>query len=139
MFNNSLNQTLAENGIKFRYVSKIQNEPQGRGKSIKKLHYLGQKEKNGIRYMIRNCFFEPSQTGKDWVDTCLNEIKLAFRWQKPAIIGSHRVNYIGALNPDNRESGLKQLSRLTKEIHKNWPDVEFMTTSRLGAIMSNDE
>ena len=77
-------------------------------------------------------------SGKDWLDACLFEIKLAFRWHKPAIIGSHRVNYIGALNPDNRESGLNQLSSLIKEIQKNWPDVEFMTTSQLGAMMSND-
>jgi hypothetical protein len=134
-FNNSLNKTLAENGIRFRCASKIQNEPLGFGKKKKVVHYLGQKEKNGIRYITRNCFFEPSQKGKDWVDSCLNDIKIAFRWHKPAIISSHRVNYIGALNPVNRDTGLNQLSVLLKQISKNWPDVEFMTTPQFGKLM----
>jgi len=137
VFNNSLNNTLAENGIKFRYVSKIQNEPQGLGKYRKILHYPGQKEKNGIRYMIRNCFFEPSRANKDEVDECLNEIRTAFRWRQPAIIGSHRVNYIGALNPGNRDRGLAQLSSLLDKILKNWPEVEFMTTVELGNLMNH--
>jgi hypothetical protein len=134
-FNNSLNKTLAENGIRYRCASKIQNEPLGFGKKKKVVHYLGQKEKNGIRYITRNCFFEPSQKGKDWVDSCLNDIKIAFRWHKPAIISSHRVNYIGALNPVNRDTGLNQLSVLLKQISKNWPDVEFMTTPQFGKLM----
>lgn len=137
MFNNSLNETLAENGIKYRYVSKIQNEPQGLGRTRKILHYPGQKERNGIRYMIRNCFFEPSQAEKDWVDLCLNEIQTAFRWNQPAIIGSHRVNYIGALNPGNRDRGLSQLSSLLNKIQSKWPEVEFLTTPQLGKLMNS--
>jgi hypothetical protein len=137
-FNNSLNKTLAENGIKFRSASKIQNEPLGFGKKRKVLHYPGQKEKNGIRYIIRNCFFEPSQKGKNWVDSCLNDIKIAFRWNKPAIISSHRVNYIGSLNYANRDNGLCQLSELLKEIIRNWPDMEFMTTNKLGRLITNN-
>jgi hypothetical protein len=134
--NNSLNRTLAENGIKFRSASIIQSEPLGFGKKRKVLHCLGQKEKNGIRYITRNCFFEPSQEGKNWVDSCLYNIKIAFRWNKPAIISSHRVNYIGSLNHANRDKGLYQLSRLLKEIIRNWPDVEFMTTPQIGALMN---
>jgi hypothetical protein len=138
IINNSLNHTLVENGIELRYVSKIQNEPLGSGKSRKRLHYLGQRDNSGIRYIIRNCFFEPSQDGKDWVDRCMNDIRTAFRLKKPAIIGTHRVNYIGALNPKNRDVGLNQLSTLLKKIQSYWPDVEFLTTSGLGDLMKQD-
>jgi len=134
-FNNSLNRTLFENGVRFRSTSKVQKEPLGNGKTRKVLHWLGQKDKNGIRYITRNCFFEPSQPGKDWVDSCLNDIKIAFRWHKPAIISTHRVNYIGSLNKSNRDNGLRQLDRLLKEIIKNWPEAEFMTTPQLGSLM----
>jgi len=137
-FNNSLNRTLAENGIKFRSASKLQNEPLGFGRHRKILHYLGQKERNGIRYITRNCFFEPNQTGTDWVDSCLYDIYMAFRWDKPAIISSHRCNYIGALNQTNRENGLRQLSELLHEIIKKWPDVEFMTTPQVGELMTKE-
>jgi hypothetical protein len=138
-FNNSLNKTLADNGIKLRSSSKIQEEPLGFGNKRKVLHYLGQKERNGIRFITRNCFFEPGQSGKDWIDSCLYDIKTAFRWHKPAIISSHRVNYIGAINPANRDNGLLLLSRLLLEIIRIWPDVEFMTTPQLGELMNKDE
>jgi len=73
--------------------------------------------------------------GKDWVNSCLNDIDMAFRWNKPAIISSHRVNYIGALDPGNRENGLSQLKQLLKEVVSRWPDVEFMTSAELGDLI----
>lgn len=135
VMNNSLNNILFNRGIRFRYASRMQFETLGNGKSKKVIHWLGQKDNPGISYILRNCFFEPSQQGRDWIDSCLNEIKIAFRWHKPAIISSHRVNYIGALNPANRDNGLNQLSSLLKGIKKIWPDVEFITTPQLGALM----
>ena len=62
----------------------------------------------------------------------MNDIKVAFLLHKPAIISSHRVNYIGSLKESNRKNGLTQLSILLKSILKNWPDVQFMTTIELG-------
>lgn len=135
VFKNSLNRTLASNGIKYRSGSKIQSEAICNGKTRTRLHYHGQKDKHGIRYIIRNCLFEPIRDDIDWVDTCMNQINMAFRWQKPAIISTHRASYVGSLHPENRDNGLRQLSSLLKEIIKNWPDVEFMTTEELGALM----
>ena len=100
--NNQLNNILAESGIKLRSTAKLQRESLGGGKIKKSFHWLGQKDKSGLLYVSRNCFFEPSQSGKDWVNECLYEISTAFRWHKPAIISTHRVNYIGSLNPLNR-------------------------------------
>jgi len=137
-FNNNLNKVLAENGVKLRATSTIQNEPLGYGQSRKVFHWQGQKDKSGLIYTIRNCFFEPSQAGKDWVDSCLNDIKIAFRWNKPAIISTHRVNYIGALNVSNRSRGLMQLRLLLKSIMKNWPEVLFITSADLGEQIINE-
>lgn len=135
VFNNSLNRALVKNGIKYRSTSKIQQEALGIEKTRTRLHYHGQKDKHGIRYIIRNCVFEPSREGTHLVDTCLKEIDTSFRWNKPAIISSHRVSFVGALYPENRDNGLRQLSELLKGIVKHWPDVEFMTTEELGALM----
>ncbi len=135
LINNKLNATLYQGGIKFRSTSTIQREPIGDGIFKKRLHYLGQKEKNGIRYIIRNCTFEPNLKGVDWVNNCLAEINTAFKWKNPAIITTHRVNYIGALNKSNRDYGLQQLNLLLQSIIKKWPDVEFMTTAQLGELM----
>ena len=100
-------------------------------------HWLGQKDKSGLRYITRNCFFEPSLQGEDWVDSCINNISIAFRWHKPAIISTHRVNYIGSHNPANRDIGLFQLKVLLQTILRNWPEVQFMTTPQLGELMKS--
>jgi hypothetical protein len=68
---------------------------------------------------------------------CLKEISIAFKWNKPAVISTHRVNYIGALYKENRENGLRKLSTLLKQIVRIWPDAEFITSAELGEIISN--
>jgi len=67
----------------------------------------------------------------------MNEINTAFRWHKPAVISSHRVNYTGGLYVENRDHGLASLKNLLTAIVKKWPDVEFMTTAELGSLISD--
>ena len=137
-FNNSLEEVLHECGIKYIGASKIQMEPMGNGNFQKKYHYIGQKNHFGQIYITRNCFFEPTSNLKtDWVDSCLHEIRIAFRWKKPAVISSHRVNYIGFINPTNRDRGLFQLKDLLIRIVKQWPEAEFMTSDELGDYLVN--
>jgi len=134
-FNNSLEKVAALSGIKYMMSSKIQLEALGNGRTRKVLHWLGQKNKYGQRYITRNCFFEPSDQSKDWVNSCMSDISNAFKWNKPAIISSHRVNYIGSLDPTNRDNGLRQLKELFKRILETWPRVEFMTSIELGKLL----
>ena len=138
VISSSLEPISAEEGIRLLYVSRLHREPLGNGKEGKKLHWLGQRNRNGQTYLTRNCFFEPVEPGRDWVDSCLFEISSAFRWHKPALISSHRVNFIGALHQQNRDNGLKQLSQLIKQIVTKWPEAEFITSAELGEIINND-
>ena len=62
----------------------------------------------------------------------MTNIKEAFKHKTPAVISSHRANYTGSLNLKNRTHSLHQLELLLKQIKKEWPDVEFMTSSQLG-------
>jgi hypothetical protein len=135
-FNKQLEAVVANEGIRFIFASKIQNEPIGPGITRKCFHYPGQQNLYGQYYLSRNCFFEQSEPGKDWVDSCLNEISMAFCFHKPAVISSHRVNYIGALDPSNRKQGLLQLRELLTNILKIWPDVEFMSSADLGELIA---
>lgn len=134
-FNRELETVAASEAMRFIFAEKIQNEPLGEGKSRKSFHYPGQQNRYGQLYLSRNCFFEQSEHGKDWVDSCLNDIRIAFFFNKPAVISSHRVNYIGALYPENRTQGLQQLRVLLAKIIKNWPDVEFISSVDLGELM----
>lgn len=140
-FNNTLEKDLFDAGVKYINSGKKQQEPLGHGQYKTNTRFLGDSNQLGQVYLTRNCFFEPSSCGYrypanyDWLNHCLKEIEIAFRWHKPATISSHRVNYIGYLHPENRKKGLKALSQLLGEIIKRWPDVEFMTSVELGDLI----
>jgi hypothetical protein len=88
--------------------------------------YTGESNSLGQLYSTRNCFFEPSKG--DTVNKVMKQISMAFFLKKPAIISSHRVNYVGGIKIGNRDNGLKQLNKLLSEIRRKWPDVVFMST-----------
>lgn len=104
----------------------------------KSLHYIGQANSINQIYLTRNAYFEPALLGHgtDHIGYCLSRMSAAFRMKKPAIIASHRLNYIGSIHPENRDKNLKLLKTLLKAIKVKWPDVEFMTSDALGECIS---
>lgn len=144
-FNNSLEEDLDHLGVRYINTAKVQQEPLGGGKYKTNFRFLGQKNKWGQRYITRNSVFEPSSSGfecpttTDWVNNCLHEMEIAFRWHKPAVISSHRVNYIGFLHPENREQNLKKLEELLSAMLKRWPEIEFMTSVELGDLITGEQ
>lgn len=89
--------------------------------------------------MIRNCFFEPSINSTfDWLSNCLYEISVAFMHNQPAVICSHRLNYIGSIFQENSDKNLAMLDLLLKSILKLWPEVNFTSTSDLIKLYEND-
>lgn len=135
-----IEQDLFKQNIKYIQGQRVQWSPEVTSIKYKKIsHFIGQSNTYGQIYTIRNCQFEPSiYRNKDEVDKCLAQIKNAFRWGKPAIITSHRVNYIGSLDPVNRDSTLHQVKVLLTQIQNNWPDVEYMTSDKLGDLISTE-
>lgn len=122
-------------GLPFQHIP-IKVYPVLRSKS--KYHYLGQKNKHGQYYLVRNCFFEPYKKNSDidWVENCLYRMKIAFRFHKPAIISTHRVNFIGSLVPENRDKNLELFSNLLNKIIERWPEIEFKTSDQLGDLIA---
>jgi hypothetical protein len=136
-----IEKKLSELGVKYLQGITSQVLPvlkkNGDSKQIFVKHYFGQKNNFGQRYLIRNAFFEPSlDSKKDWLNDCLKRIDIAFKCKKPAIIGSHRLNYIGFIDENNRTKNLKKLNILLKEIVKRWPTVEFVSTDELDVIFN---
>lgn len=135
-YNRILEPTLKDIGIDFIDVPRIKFEPQFDGSSKKIFTYLGMRNPSRQNYIVRNCMFENSNSSKlDWVDFCLNSVDAAFRMRSPAIITSHRVNFIGQIEPSNRDKGLKGLKKLLDTIIKKWPDVEFLSLKELGNLI----
>jgi hypothetical protein len=137
IWHSELEQTLYDNGVKYIQGLVNQFEPRNlNGTIYKKIyHYQGQKNNLGQRYFIRNAFFEPTTNPHfDWVGDCMRRIDIAFKFKKPAIISSHRLNFIGHLNQNNREKNLELFKELLVKITKQWPDVRFISTDELGEI-----
>ncbi len=122
---------------KVEYIQGAQQfVPLGDGKLNVINNYTGDKTKLGHIVWRRNSSFEPSSNpSKDWVNSCLKEISIAFNWKTPAIINSHRVNFVGSINQSNRDNSLIQFNDLLKAITLRWPDVEFLSSNELGDLM----
>lgn len=140
-WNSEIEKVLHQQGVMYIQGLVVQSIPTGSfGNYKKKYHYLGKRNQFGQCFLIRNAFFEPSLTKlNDSIGECLRRIEIAFRWKKPAIISSHRINYVGALNEENRRKNLKLLDELLRRILNKWPDAEFMTSDQLGGIIADQD
>lgn len=84
---------------------------------------------------VRNCVFEPNDRKIDWVNYTFEQIKAAFFWKRPAIVSSHRVNFAGHIDPENRKMGLDMLKKLLKKVVAAYPDVEFIAIDDLCQVI----
>ncbi|HMQ06351.1 MAG TPA: hypothetical protein PKC30_03570 [Saprospiraceae bacterium] len=137
IFHPDLEQTLAVNGIKGLVVNQKRLEPNLRGglKSRSFLLSFGRKNHLGQVYYKRNVKFEPVQ--KDYsLNQTLFEIKAAFQMGKPAVVTSHRLNYIGVLSRNHREKNLEELRKLLQKVIIQHPDIEFISTTQLVNLMN---
>ena len=102
-------------------------------KSFKsKTHFTGETNYLGQVYAVRNVYFEPfSDPNRDWISESLRQIRNAFNYSTPAIISTHRVNYIGSLNEKNRKRGNQLLGELLHTIVKQWHDIVFISSDQL--------
>jgi hypothetical protein len=82
--------------------------------------------------IVRNVVFEPTNDREfDSVELALDQVAAAFRWRRPAIVSSHRVNFAGHIDQGNREFGLKSLKRFLDGVVARWPDVQFISVDML--------
>ena len=131
-----IHKYLKDSGIKYLDTPFLKQEHQDKGKFKKVYNYTGKKNKIGMTYQVRNVVFEPTHNrGFDWVNYALKQIETAFFWNRPAIISSHRVNFCGHVDPNNRKIGINALKELLKKIVQKWPDVEFMSSVELGELI----
>jgi hypothetical protein len=132
-WDSELEATLAQGGITCIQGIMKQLAPTGKFNSYKPIkHFFGERNSANSFYNVRNVFFEPvANPSKDWTDDAMARIKVAFLYNKPAVISTHRINYIGYIDSKNRDNGLKQLKSLLEKVVKKWPDVKFISTDDL--------
>lgn len=141
VWSKSLEKSIFEEGVQFIQGTRKHTYRMSEGsKASNRWRYFGKKNDFGQIDLVRNAFFEPAEnSSKDWVNSCLSEISSAFFWKHPAVICSHRVNFMGGLNEKNRNDNLRLLKKLLNEIVKRCPDVEFMSSNLLGKLIVSDK
>ena len=124
-------------GIAYVDVPMIKREHQGGERYRTRFYYSGKSGPAGITYLVRNVVFEPTEgDAAAAVNRAFMQIEAAFRWNRPAIISSHRVNFCGQVDPGNRKQGLEALRHLLKRVCQKWPEVEFLSADQLGDLVS---
>ena len=135
IYSPALHKTLREEEIDYINVQRYIPYPLGDGKYVKSFLYNGKRNEEGQRYVVRNCpfetYFDNCSRNNQAVAVCLTNIEAAFRMYAPAIVSTHRVNFVGGLEVSHRDDSLKQLKLLLTEILKRWPDVEFMNGTQM--------
>lgn len=137
-WNPKIEASLKRNGVNYLQGMVHQHIPLDDDTTFtyKKNNYCGRRSDEGLIYLMRNCYFEPSQ-GSATAQDCLERVKIAFRWHKPATVSMHRLNVIGGIDERNRTQNLADLRWLLKQIVDIYPDVEFMSSDELGRVISN--
>lgn len=132
-WDSALEPFLANQGIEWIQGIRSQLSPTGTFENYRAIpHHFAEKNAYGSFYNVRNVFFEPANNpDRDWTDASMARIQAAFFMKRPAVINTHRVNYVGYIDPKNRDNGLRQLEKLLRTVIKKWPDVHFITTDQL--------
>lgn len=144
VWDENVEQIISRLGIKHIQTQEWQNiysKATGTQKKKRKIHYTGEyNSKNDMLYTVRNCSFEPSivKDSTNSINECMIEIDNSFKNKKPAIINSHRLNYIGGIDKSNRKRGLDSLYKLLKEIQRRYPDALFISSTELFNIIGKE-
>ena len=139
VFPDELQPLMTEHGVRLIQGQRGQfvPDPNG-GKGRIRRSPTGQKSGVGLRYSVRNVKFEPFEDESvDWVGRALKEIAQAFALKTPAIISSHRVNYVGGMSITHRDKCLGLLDQLLASIRSRWPEAEFISTDQLLSLMES--
>lgn len=132
VWNEKIEQIFYNENVNGFQGSFLQNIPNMNASFQKKYRYIGQKNNQNQTYLVRNGLFEPSIIDNiNWVDKCLESILIAFQWGKPAIIGTHRINFAGRLDREQRNQNLNDLELLIKKVLQKWPDVVFTDSASI--------
>lgn len=125
-------------GVKYIQGGRAQKAPGGSNGGYQTIkHFMGEKNRHGQIYIIRNTAFEPStRKNIDWRKKILLDVKIAFALGAPVVLSAHRVNFIGGIDVENRKANLNLFQSILSELLDLYPDIEFMNTCQLGAYLN---
>jgi hypothetical protein len=95
--------------------------------------YNGQSGENGLIYLVRDVYFEPSfgHTAMQAVDTLSSKTHLG----RPTLFETHRFNFLGP-EEQNRQA-LAELERLLQTAVEEYPKLAFLSSGELARLLKN--
>ena len=143
VWNSKIEKVLPGEGVTVLQGKAVQNVPAGYDKYHKKFNFMGKKSKDGIVYLNRNVFFEPSRAYMDnvpcenFVDGILADMDYLIKRNIPVVVCSHRVNYVSGISREVRDYSLKCLKMVLNSLLRKYPDLTFMFSDELGKLYGN--
>ena len=136
VFSSEMEIAVSKTKIKTIVVIRKRPEPDGTGNVITRDYQFkfGKKNKFGNTYYRRNCKFEPVQKEYSRSKT-VYEILSAIKMRKPAIISTHRINFVGSIDSTIKEFALDELRAILKEVVRVHPDIEFISSQQLSSLI----
>jgi len=111
-------------------------DPRMGGRAKVRRHYVGKTGAYGQVFSVRNVLLEPFlDDSEEWPKRALGQVRQAFRLGKPAVVSSHRINYVSGLSTKHRDRSLRFLSAFLNEVAREWPDVEFLSSCDLARLL----
>ena len=98
-------------------------------------HFLNGQENEGLLFLVRDDYFEPSLGHK--AEKALQRITDKLKCGRPALLEMHRFNFINGT--ENSTASMQELEKLLQLITSNLPNVRFISAGQLAAIMRNDK
>lgn len=134
-YNPEIENVLVEERINWLDVGRFFKIPLIGGGQRHQYNYLGRKKKSGLKVLVRNAVFETNMSENDnGVARCIWDIEQAFQSKQPALISNHRASFVGGIDTNNRDKGLKALDELFKKIIAKWSDAEFVSIDELDKL-----
>jgi hypothetical protein len=131
IWNSTVERAWAAAGIKWvmnpgqRYTGR---NAQGQPAGVDRQMLNGEIGDGGVRYLVRDLYFEP--TFGHQAKQALAEIRRRWRLGRPALLETHRSNFLGEQSA--HQHSLQELQQLLDSVLRKWPQVRFMTTEELG-------
>ena len=138
-FNRQWNSLLPKYGINSIQGMKFGFELNASDSTVQFRRYNKKDMRNGsLIQLVRNVVFDPTvdlvSHKNHSVNWAKEQIKMAFALKKPVIIDSHRVNYVGGIDVNNRNNGIKKLGELLEWLIQTYPKIRFISTADLANL-----
>lgn len=92
----------------------------------------GERGDGDLAYAVRDLYFEPIR-GHRCADV-LPHIREYFRLGRPALLETHRSNFIGSV--EQLSSALEEVDTLYRALLREFPDLRFMSTAELARVFA---